>query len=248
MLPRIRLAHKFWAAVSSNLSQNERKGELYEVAVCLTLQQFGWLTGGYQVGRVSLLESESDQKLYVGSSEVDGLLRRGHDRRWLISQIKASSGEGGSQIRQAVEFALLDQVQAEKSGHRGQLAGLVYAEPTKTVDQGERKIVENLAKLIKERDFSAATNCTSDDFLQAIDLNARKAGLSVRNATSRLNDIADNYKDRPVPEYRRQVFAEARTLLGVSLVALNPERLSEQQLRTMLQPELQQLEKTREEG
>jgi hypothetical protein len=242
--PRVRLAHKFQAAVAANKNTNERKGELYEVAVGIRLQQFGWLTGGYQVGRSSLHQGESDQKVYVGNSEVDGLLRRGLDRRWLITQMKSSSGEGGSQIREAVEFVLLDQVQAAKEGRGLQLAGLVYAEPTRSLDQAQRKIVENVAKLIRERDFSAATNCTRDDFAQVLELNSRKLGIPVKEAEKRLSDIARQYKDFPIAEYRRQVFADVEALLGVSLIPLNPELLPEKHLEVLLEPELHRLEES----
>jgi hypothetical protein len=243
LLPRVRLAHKLKAALSVDLSPNERKGELYEVAVGIRLQQFGWLTGGYQIGRQPLHDGEPDQRLYVSGNEIDALLRRGVDRRLAYRSNEGLIGRGGTQIREAIEYALVDQVQAEKEGRRGHLAGLVYAEPNRTVDQAQRKIVENVAKLIRERDFYASTNCTRDDFLHALDINSRKLGIPVKDAENRLHDIAQHYKDFPVAEYRRQVFAEVDALLGVSLTTLNPERLQEQQLEELLQPEFRELKK-----
>jgi hypothetical protein len=136
--PRMRLAQKLRAVITSGGDFNDGKGELYEVAVGLRLQQFGWLRDGYQIGRDRLSNSESDQKLYIGNREVDSLLRQGYDRRWLIGQAKVPE-QGGTQIREAVEFVLVDQVEAAHKHRNAQLAGLVYAEPVHSIDRLQRK-------------------------------------------------------------------------------------------------------------
>jgi hypothetical protein len=243
LAPRMRLAQKLRAAIGGNSEPNDRKGELYEIAVGLRVQQYGWLREGFQIGRDALRPGEPDQKIYIGNREVEALLRRGLDRRWHINQAKATSKQGGTQLREAIEFTLVDQVDAATEHRNAQLAGLVYAEPG-GMDQVQRKVADNVMMLLREREFSAATHCTRDHLAHALELNCQRAGMAVSEATKTLDEYVRRYEDFPVAAYRTKMFDDVRKILGVSVIAINPPLVSDERvLAKALAPELTILEK-----
>jgi hypothetical protein len=246
LAPRVRLAQKLRAA-SAIKDKNDKAGELYEIVVGLRLAQFGWLRGGYGIGRDSIPTDVTDQKVYFGGKEVDALVRKPLDRRWLINEAKIS-GKAGFQIRYAIESTLVSQIEALKQGRTPELGGLVYAEEAKHIEGVLKQVSDSVIEILDTREFLPASRCTRDILEHSLELNCRKTGLPASVGKRKLQDYVDKYENFKVAEFYRTMLKDIGVLLGVTLETINPRLgdskngTNEDQLKVILAPELRMLE------